>query len=167
MAGRAGGEEGVRFAACLRASSEGGHIKVIGETLVVSGADSAVTLICASATSFREANLAAYATERARAAMAKGWTSIVADHEREYRAYFDRVELEPWRHKCSGRIFPPTKDLSDSPPGRTIRALAALYFQFGRYLPDLIEPGRAALPANAQGGLEPGFHAGVGGEIHH
>ena len=151
MTGRTGGEEGVRFATCLRVANKGGRIRVLGETVVVEGADE-VVLMVAAATSFREQNPRDYAIEHSRVALGIGWERVVANHSAEYRGYFDRVNL------CLGdthdskavQALPMDRRLERLAQGNPDSSLAALYFQYGRYL--LISSSRpGSLPANGQG----------------
>jgi alpha-L-fucosidase 2 len=151
LSGRCGGEEGVRFAACLAARAEGGTQKLVGETLIVERAD-AVTLVLGAATSFREEKPAEAATRAARAALSRGWDAILADHQREHAGFFSRVELELGSPEVAQRydLLPTDRRLSEAHFGANDPSLAALYFQFGRYL--LIASSRpGCLPANLQG----------------
>jgi len=151
VSGRAGGEKGVRFDACLLSAQEGGNVKVIGETLVIQHAD-AVTLVLSAATSFRESDPAAYALEKARAAVEKNWEALAADHVREYSGYFDRVDLQLAGEKANNRAETQPTDRRLQRHGKRggDPALEALYFQFGRYL--LISSSRpGSMPANAMG----------------
>ena len=151
LRGKAGGEQGVGFAACLRASSEGGHVHILGETLLVEGAE-AVTLVLAAATTFRETDPGRYALERSKAALNRGWKAMLQDHLGEYRGYFDRVDLNLAGAEASTADLPTDERLQHlhSSQGPFDPGLAALYFQFGRYL--LISSSRpGSLPANLQG----------------
>jgi alpha-L-fucosidase 2 len=149
--GQAGGEDGVRFAACIRAVNQGGRARIIGETLLVEEAD-AVTLIFAAATSFREVEPAAFVLGLSLAATGKGWEAIATGHEQEYRAYFDRVDLQLGDdgESAAAASVPTGQRLERLLSGNSDPALAALYFQYGRYL--LISSSRpGSLPANLQG----------------
>jgi alpha-L-fucosidase 2 len=151
LSGRCGGEEGVRFAACLVARAEGGAQKLVGETLIVEHAD-AVTLVLGAATSFRQTHPAEVATQQARAALARGWEPMLADHQREHAGFFSRVELQlgPAEAAAQREAVPTDRRLSEAHAGADDPALAALYLQFGRYL--LIASSRpGSLPANGQG----------------
>ncbi len=151
LSGRCGGEEGVRFAACLCAKSEGGTQKLVGETLIVENAD-AVTFTLGAATSFRQKQPGEAATRDARAALERGWDAIRADHQREHAGYFDRVDLQLGSPEAAqqANALPTDRRLSEAHFGANEPALAALYFQFGRYL--LISASRpGTLPANGQG----------------
>ena len=132
------------------ATSKGGRQQIIGETLRVEGAD-AVTLVWAAATTFREADPAAYAVERSRAALARGWDTLATEHEREYRGYFDRLDLRLDRPRRPLRRNLPTDERLDRVrAGQSDVGLEELYFHFGRYL--LISASRpGSMPANLQG----------------
>ncbi len=160
LAGRAdheGKRRGVCFAACLRAMPEGGSLAVGDGTLLIRDAD-AVTFLLAAATDYNRSDPAlpvdrdlvqtcsstlAAAAERSYAALRD---RAAADHQR----LFGRVTLDLGRTGAADR---PTdvrleeyKDAADTRDPH----LAALYFQYGRYL--LICSSRpGCLPANLQG----------------
>ena len=151
MLGGVGGAGGLQFAACLSAAAVGGKLRIVGETLIVENAD-AVTLTLAAATSFREADPGIYARQTSKAALEKGWAAIVADHQREYGAYFERVDLQLGDAAACAELdaLPTDERLERLRQGASDPALDALYFQFGRYL--LIASSRpGSLPANLQG----------------
>ena len=149
IAGRAGGEGGVRFAACLRVGSEGGRVRVLGESVIVEAAD-AVTIVLAAATSFREDDPARCALERSKRALSRGWAAMLKDHLEEYRRHFDRVDLSITGGVASAADLPTDERLRQVRAGQFDPGMAALYFQFGRYL--LISSSRpGSLPANLQG----------------
>jgi alpha-L-fucosidase 2 len=151
LSGRCGGEEGVRFAACLTARAVGGTQRLIGETLIVEGADE-VTLVLGAASSFRHDDPAAVARRDAGRALAKGWPSVLADHQREHASYFARVELQLGSAEAAAKAeaLPTDQRLTEVHAGADDPSLAALYFQFGRYL--MIASSRpGSLPANLQG----------------
>ena len=162
MLGGTGGANGLQFAARLSAAAEGGRVETIGETLVVEGAD-AVTLYLSAATSFREADPAHAVHQTAEAALAKGWSAIQADHERDYRALFGRVDLQLGNSDDLVLLeaLPTDERLQRLHQGEADPALEALYFQFGRYL--LISASRpGSLPANLQGIWNQDFHPAWG-----
>lgn len=151
MSGRTGGEDGLRFGACVSASQEGGQMRTIGETLLIDKADS-VLLVLAAATSFRETDPVAYALAHAETILARGWEPVYADHLREYRGYFDRVDIDlggPEESAESDQL-PTDQRLARVREGANDPALETLYFQYGRYL--LISSSRpGSLAANLQG----------------
>ncbi len=104
-----------------------------------------LTVYITARTTHRSEDIVAWCDEKLAVAMEKGYDSIKADHIADYRSYFDRVSLE-----IEG------EDRSDVPTDQRIgsavedNALAALYFDFARYL--LISSSRpGSLPANLQG----------------
>ena len=162
MLGGVGGQDGLRFAVCLRVSIEGGHLQVIGETLIVNTAAS-VTLVLAAATSFRESDPGRFAQETSRAALGRGWGAIESDHQREYRGYYERTGIQLGDAKRSEEVekLPTDLRLARLFQGECDPGLDALYFQFGRYL--MISSSRpGSLPANAQGIWSQDFWAAWG-----
>lgn len=139
----------IRFEARLRVLAEGGRVEAAGDALMLSGAN-AVTLLIAIATNFRRfddlsADPAAITRRQIASAAGKSFAAIEAAATVEHRRLFDRVRL----------------DLGDGPDLSTDRrveamrtgddpALAALYFDYARYL--LIASSRPGTqPANLQG----------------
>ena len=161
---------GVRYACRVRVAADGGTVTVRGETLEVLGADEALLFITAAtnARTFAGRNCAdelGASKADMEAAFVRTWGEIMAAHEADYRRYFDRVSLE---------LGPQGFDQADMPtPGR-IKAmrggtadpgLAALYFDFGRYL--LISSSRpGGLPANLQGIWAEEIHTPWNGDWH-
>ena len=84
------------------------------------------------------------------AASGKTFDSLRAAHERDYRALFDRVNLDLGRSPQERHTLPTDQRLKAYAEKGIDPELAALYFQFGRYL--LISSSRpGSLPANLQG----------------
>jgi alpha-L-fucosidase 2 len=136
---------GVRFLAVVRAVHQGGRVRTEGDRLVVENAD-AVTLLVAAATSVRERDLEA-ACQRALDAAATPFETLRAAHVADHQRLFRRVAF----HLGSPIPVAPTdvrvKRLQE---GQADPQLAALYFDYGRYL--LISSSRpGTLPANLQG----------------
>jgi alpha-L-fucosidase 2 len=141
---------GLRFAAVLQVRIEGGTLEREGERLRVRDAD-AVTILFSGATGFRNyRDIGANALERAQgylnAVSGKSFEALRRTHVEDYQALFHRVRIS---------LGPGGPDrttdvrLKEFKPG-TDPALAALYFQFGRYL--LISSSRpGGQAANLQG----------------
>ena len=148
MTGASGGAEGVSFAAAVAARADGGRLDAIGEHLVVEHADS-VTLVIAAATSFREKEPLAHCLAHARTVCAAPDDERYERHVRDYRELFGRVSLAlGGDDERSG--LPVPERLERLRGGEDDPGLAALYFQYGRYL--LIASSRpGSLPANLQG----------------
>jgi alpha-L-fucosidase 2 len=139
----------LRFEARVRVVTSGGTRSAIGDAVVVRDAD-AVTLLIAAATSYRTyEDVSADPAVRVAAALdpgsQKNIDTLRMAHVRDYQQLFNRVTLDlgsPKRVPTDERVHG-FGDGDD--PG-----LAALYFQYGRYL--LIASSRTgSQPANLQG----------------
>jgi alpha-L-fucosidase 2 len=139
---KTGAPEGRRFEAQLRPIVRGGTTEIRGGRLTVRDADEVILLI-AGATDFRGDDPIAACRERLDAASAKSYDDLRKAHIEDYQRYYRRVSLD----------LGPTPDLPTDQrlqSAATDPALAALYFQYGRYL--LISSSRPGdLPANLQG----------------
>lgn len=142
----------VEYEARARVINEGGRIAFEGGEISVSGA-TAATIVIAAATNFRDfGDLGADPTGQAEAALAvcvgKSYTEMRASHVAEHRRLFRRAELRLPRTESSA--LPTDSRLRAVEAGASDPSLAALYFQFGRYL--LISCSRpGGVPANLQG----------------
>jgi alpha-L-fucosidase 2 len=147
--------EGATFEARLRVVPTGGRASVSGDVVRVEGADEVVLLLSA-ATSFngfqrspgREGRDPAIATRaEVAAAAAKGYAALLRDHVRDYGALFDRVAVDFGTTEAAQA--PTDQRLARFSEGKDPQ-LAALFFQYGRYL--LISSSRPGTqPANLQG----------------
>ena len=173
---------GLRFAQQLKVVAEGGSVLTLGDTSYVDGADS-ITIYMTAGTNYIQQTDGSYnyfseedpldaVEERIAAAVAKGYEAQLAEHQADYKALFEAMQLNI---TGAGATVPdkPTDELlaeyqSGYRTGRTNntaeenRYLENLYFQFGRYL--LIASSReGSLPANLQGiwadGLNPPWNA--------
>ena len=136
-----------------------------GDAVVVRDAD-AVTLLIAAATSYRtyedvSADPAARVAAALDPASRKSVDALRAAHVRDYQQLFNRVTLDlgPSKRVPTDERVRAFGDGDD--PG-----LAALYFQYGRYL--LIASSRAGFAAGEPAGpLEREHVAAVGQQVHH
>ena len=86
----------------------------------------------------------------AQKAAAKGWNKLEKAHTKDYKALFDRVQLNLGATPDSIRVLPTDRQLLRYAEGEANPELEALYFQYGRYL--LIASSRTeGVPANLQG----------------
>jgi alpha-L-fucosidase 2 len=145
---------GLKFEARVQVRNNGGTVATNGNTIVVENADSA-TVLLAAATSFKNfqditADPAKLCAEDLSKASKRNFTNLLADHLADYQKLFRRVSLNFG--------VTATADLPTDERLKKIRtagletdpALAALYFQYGRYL--LIASSRpGGQPANLQG----------------
>jgi alpha-L-fucosidase 2 len=145
---------GMKFQMRLAARADGGSAAIEKEQLVVKGANS-VTLLLTAATSFngphkspsREGrDQAAIAAADMTKALAKTDAQLRTDHVADHQRLFNRVSLNIG--SPAGEV-PTDQRLRKYEPGKD-PGLAALYYQFGRYL--LIASSRPGTqPANLQG----------------
>ena len=142
---------GLKFQARVNVLATGGETTAEKERIVVSNADSVVLLI-AVATSYRSykdvsGDPEAITTAHVQQTSRKSFVTLRSQHVREHQRLFHRVKLDLGRTASA--------DLpTDQRPARFLKGLdphlAALYFQYGRYL--LISSSRAgSQPANLQG----------------
>jgi alpha-L-fucosidase 2 len=165
---------GLRFESCLRAFGNGGNIGV-SDNGITAGACDDVTLLLTAATSFVNfQDISGDPAARCAAILAKikgkNYDSMRADHIADYSALFNRVSLDLGRtdqadqptdqrlRRINKAANPSASTRKDAPVPDALPtdglpadpALAALYFQFGRYM--LISCSRpGSQPANLQG----------------
>jgi alpha-L-fucosidase 2 len=146
------GVEGkLRYEARLKAVAAGGAVSVDWDELSVKNAD-AVTLLVAAATNFVNykdvsGDPAARVEAVMKAAAGKTFDVIRAAHVKEHQRLFRRVAL---KLPATPNSALPTDERLKNADGTNDPALAALVFQFGRYL--LISASRPGTqPANLQG----------------
>jgi alpha-L-fucosidase 2 len=147
--------KGMRYAARVRVLNHGGEVIAQDNALVVSNADEVVLLISA-ATDYRgfagrqtTDPVAASLTDMNHAAP-KSYSSLLKAHVADYQQYFERVSLQLPPLNADDAQKPTPERIKIAKAGRGDPSLAALYFNFGRYL--LISSSRpGGLPANLQG----------------
>jgi alpha-L-fucosidase 2 len=155
LAGMNGGSDGIAgklpFEARLVVRATGGAARAQDDRVIVADANEVVLLV-AMATGYkrfddRTADPLAHNRATLSAASERDVETMLRDHVADHRRYFDRVSIDLG-----------TTDAAMLPTDRRVResktlddpALAALYFQFGRYL--LIGSSRPGTqPANLQG----------------
>jgi len=146
-----GMEGAVRFVSLVRAETEGGTVQCQGDHLRVRNATS-VTLLVSIATSYRNyadvnADHIGRATKPLEAATGRGYGQLRSAHVRDYQSLFGRVDIDLG---TSAAIEKPTDERVAAFRAGGDPQLAALWFQFGRYL--LISSSRTpGQPANLQG----------------
>jgi alpha-L-fucosidase 2 len=145
---------GMKYAARLRVANRGGTASAEGKSVSVKGADE-VLLFVTAATDYlgfagrRTADpVGASARDMSRAT--KPYSRLLDAHVADYRRFFDRVTLRLGPANAASAALPTPARLRAAAEGAPDPGLAALYFQFGRYL--LISSSRpGGLPANLQG----------------
>ena len=133
--------EGLAFAVQIAADAQGGRALVDEKGLRVVDADS-VTLRLAAATSFRGRDPEAACVDALRTQ--RPYDELLARHVTDHRSLFRRVRLDlgsPDRDQ-----LPTDERLAPVRAGTADPGLAALYFQYGRYLLISSSPARARCP---------------------
>lgn len=144
-------EAKLKFECRVEVRAKGGKVAGQGGKLSVTGADE-VLLLIAAATSYRKYNdVSGDPTALNKATLAKlasrPWSKILAVHHSDHRALFRRVSVDFGRTRAD---LLPTDERIKQSPTTDDPSLAALYYQFGRYL--LIACSRpGSQPANLQG----------------
>jgi len=147
--------KGVRYAVRIRVLNQGGSVSTDGNVLGVDQANQ-VTLLIAAATDYqgfagrRTKNPLAASLQDLNDAAIRSFDTLRKTHIADYQEYFHRtsLHLDPAHAEATGRPTPKRIGLAREKAGEP--SLAALYFNFGRYL--LISSSRAGgLPANLQG----------------
>ena len=166
------GGEHMRFAAALRVSAKGGRVTAAGEGLRVENAHG-VTILLAAATDYdparqdfdRGLDPGAKAVETLSQAWRYSYSDLRARHVAEHRALYDRVAVD-LGGSAAAAALPTDERLERVKAGGEDAGLAALYFQYGRYL--LMGSSRrpAALPANLQGIWNQDFEAAWNSDFH-
>ncbi len=142
----------LKFACCLKIVPTGGTLTNRAGCFTIAKADSAVLLLDA-ATSYKKyddvsADPGKIAGARVKAAEDVSYDELLARHVREHRRLFRRVTLDLGTTEAARE--PTDVRLERFAKGAADPQLAALYYQFGRYL--LISSSRPGdQPANLQG----------------
>ncbi len=162
--------QGVRYAARVRVVNRGGTLTVHGDELTVSHANEAVLLITA-ATDYlgfagrqNDQPLAA-SLQDLTVASKQSYETLRRKHLADYHQYFQRVALNLAATHPADADLPTPKRLELAKTYGGDPSLAALYFNFGRYL--LISSSRpGGLPPNLQGIWAEEVHTPWNGDWH-
>ena len=144
------------YASEVQVLNDGGTLVIDGNQIKFTGCD-ALTLILGAGTSYvidpakkfqGEAPLQKV-MQQVSAAAGRTWNDLLAEHEKDYRAYFDRVAIDLGQSAPARRALPTDRRIEAYTAAGNDPELEAQFFQFGRYL--LISSSRDSLPANLQG----------------
>lgn len=139
--------KGMKYLTRVAIKQEGGKLLTIGDSLQVTGANTA-TIYVSAGTNFRGADFITNTASVLNDVMAGNFTQEKANHIQKFRALFNRASLnlgaiDKDQLPTDERLVAFAKDGSDG-------GLPALYYQYGRYL--LICSTRSGLlPPNLQG----------------
>ncbi|WP_420320035.1 glycosyl hydrolase family 95 catalytic domain-containing protein [Flagellimonas sp.] len=139
--------KGVKYEARLQLIAKSGTTQVVGNQFVVKNADE-LELRLVAGTDYRGQDPAQLCNDYQRKLENLTYDKLLAQHMAEYQTYFNRVKLDIPPSAAAG--FATDERVDAQKRGVYDPSLAALYFQFGRYL--LISSSRpGSLPANLQG----------------
>ncbi len=162
--------KGVKYAALFRILNQGGQVSAQGNALQVSKANEVVVLITA-ATDYQgfagrqTKNALAASLRDMNQASRKSYQSLREAHVADYQKYFDRVSFHLEPANADEASLPTPKRIEWSKINGGDPGLAALYFNFGRYL--LISSSRpGGLPPNLQGIWAEEIHTPWNGDWH-
>ncbi len=148
--------KGMRFQFRVKPVLTGGQLNTTDSSLVINNATE-VILYVSAATSFngydkcpdkdgKDEN--ALAVAYLNNALKKNFRQLKADHIKDYKKYFNRLDLSLTARPAPG--LPTDKRLANYKAGTKDLSLEEMYFQYGRYL--LISSSRpGGMPANLQG----------------
>ena len=150
---------GVTYEARVHLLAHGGTVTVTDTALHVEGADS-LELRLVAASNYRGDDPATLCGKYEQLSRDKDYPRLLQEHRADFARLFGRVSLELPR--TAAAYFATDDRIDAQRRGADDPSLAALYFQFGRYL--LISSSRPGdLPANLQGlwaqGLNPPWNA--------
>jgi alpha-L-fucosidase 2 len=125
----------LKFECRVDVRAKGGRVSGQGETLSIRDADEVVLLIAAATSYRRYDDVSGDPPALNKATLAKlsnkPWAKILADHQADHRALFHRVEVDFGRTRAE---LLPTDERIKASPTTDDPSLAALYYQYGRYL---------------------------------
>lgn len=168
LSGRNGGHNGkdgvLRFESRVRVVAIGGQQSTGTDELVVSGADSVLVFMAAATNykSFRDVSgdPTALTKDQIARAATRSFDDLYAAHLKAHSELFDRVSIDFGRTEAADQ---PTAQRIARSQSQNDPALAALYYQYGRYL--LIACSRPGTqPANLQGLWNERLNAPWGGK---
>ena len=151
---------GMKYQSQVLVRNDGGSMKAdtdsSGHTEILFQNCDALTLILGAGTSyvpdaskhFDGGDPGARVAEQVQSAARLTYDRLKADHEKDFRAIFDRVSLNLGAGSSGVEALPTEKRIAQA-VARDDPELAQLLFQYGRY--NLISCSRSAMPANLQG----------------
>ncbi|MBR5604388.1 MAG: glycoside hydrolase family 95 protein [Bacteroidales bacterium] len=164
------GDEGMKYHSQLTVKNNGGEVKYKDNKIIVRNADE-LTLIFSSATNYKNENYVAFTDSLMNDAKDRSYISLKKKHIKTYQELFNRVELDlgdaiTENHPINDRLF----DFQEEEDPQ----LAALYFQYGRYLmisstrEDLLPPNLQGLWANSiQTPWNGDYHLNINVQMNH
>ena len=144
------GRQGVAVEIRAHVTAEGGILRRMGDTLSLSGTDSAVVHVVVG-TSWAGADPVARARDLLRTALDAGQETVRANHIADHRSLMRRVSLDLGPAPAAATTLPTDQRRARMAEGQPDNALLALYFQYGRYLTVAGSRHNSPLPLALQG----------------
>ena len=142
------GKTGVAFEGRVRVLAERGSVKAVGDSIEVAGAD-AVTILVAANTTYGGRDPAELSRQQIEAASEKTYGDLRKTHIADHRRLFQRVAIDLGSNEQAK--LPTDERMSAIVNGTNDPQLAALFFQYGRYLMIAGSRENSPLPLNLQG----------------
>ena len=164
------GDEGMKYLSKLTVNNDGGEVKYLDDKIIVRDADE-LTLIFSSATNYKNEDYVAFVDSLINDAKSHSYNYLKKNHIKTYQELFNRVEVDLGEGTTEtlpidDRLF----DFQDEDDPQ----LAALYFQYGRYLfisstrEDLLPPNLQGLWANTiQTPWNGDYHLNINVQMNH
>ena len=164
------GDEGMKYLSKVTANNVGGEVEYKDNKIIVRNADR-LTLIFSSATNYKNDNYTAFVDSLMNEAKSRNYIPLRKKHIKTYQDLFNRVEVDLGEaitdnFPIDDRLF----DFQDEDDPQ----LAALYFQYGRYLmisstrEDLLPPNLQGLWANTiQTPWNGDYHLNINVQMNH
>ena len=143
------GPGGVNFCGAIKLVPEGGKVSYGVNSVSVDGAD-ALTILVDIRTDYADGAYKESCRQNVVKGQAKGWNAMLADHLKDYRKLFGRVDIQLGEYENDN--LPTDVRLRRVGQGVVDADFDALFFQYGRYmLISSSRPNGTALCANLQG----------------
>jgi alpha-L-fucosidase 2 len=142
------GKTGVAFEGRMRVLAENGSVNALDHHLDVTGADAATILIAAN-TTYGDRDPAVLSRRQIEAASEKSYDALRQVHIADHRRLFRRVAIDLGGNAQAQ--LPTDERMTALKNGANDPQLAALFFQFGRYLMIAGSRENSPLPLNLQG----------------
>jgi alpha-L-fucosidase 2 len=154
------GKQGVNFETRIRVISEGGSVAAEGKTLRVKDAD-ALMLLVVVGTNFRGADASARCTRTLDALRRKTYAQLRSTHVADHQLLYRRMQIDLGEDATA--VQKPTDERRKAlEAGHEDPGLAALFFQYGRYLTIAGSRVNSPLPLALQGIWNDGLASSMG-----
>ncbi len=147
--GGMGGEDGINFASYIKVIADSGTVRRWGSYIKVEKCDK-VTILISCQTSYRYEDYKKEAKKDIEKAVKLSFADIKERHIKDYKKYYDRVNIELEDNSDGKSELPTDERLANIQSGGKDNKLIELYYNFARYL--MIAGSReGTLPLNLQG----------------